>query len=149
MRNNVRDHAGIVIKVGSAAAAVRLSAMGLIIGFLITILSNHWVWLDMRFNSGVIIPILVVLGGIIGLGTGLSVSFRVVLLLEAIFSAVWLIDYGFDLDALLVVPASLVRDGLRLRTLTLPEINLGLGLVVLAGNLAWLPQVLSKAGRKI
>ncbi|MBF0496281.1 MAG: hypothetical protein HQK58_06860 [Deltaproteobacteria bacterium] len=148
MGNNIRDHAGIVIKVGSGAAAARLSAVGLVIGFMITILSNHWVWLDMRFNSGVIIPIFVVLGGIIGLGTGLSFSFRVFLLLEAICMAVWLIDYGFDLDALLVVPASLIRDGLRVHTLTLPEINLGLVLVVMAGNLAWLPGALRTTGKK-
>ncbi|MBF0550558.1 MAG: hypothetical protein HQK60_08485 [Deltaproteobacteria bacterium] len=148
MGNNPRNHDRLVLPVGSAAAAVRLSAVGLIIGFLITTVSNHWVWLDMRFNSGVSIPIFVVLFGIIGLSTGLSVRFRAFLILEAILLAVWLIDYGFDLDALLVVPASLVRDGLRLHTLTLPEINLGLGLVVLAGNLAWLPGSSRRTGQK-
>jgi len=65
--------------------------LGLIIGYILAMLLNRWVWLEMRINIGAIIPGSIVFLFILAFWKKFNVSVRLLLCLEALFFAGFLL----------------------------------------------------------
>ena len=110
--------------------------MGFLVGFFLTVAARQSVWLEMHVNTGVVVPITVLLFAF-GFRKKLPIHSPVVVFLELLLLFVFLLAYRFEWLALSVVPASLLREGLYATNLSLSQANVILGLIFLAGNVAW------------
>ncbi|MBI4799497.1 MAG: hypothetical protein HY794_12385 [Desulfarculus sp.] len=112
--------------------------LGLLAGCLLALLADRWVWLGMRVNAGLLVPLGALLGGLAGLKKPLGAARPWLLAAQAalLAAAAWLL--GFDRQALLVVPACLFREGCQMPGLSLATINALLASWLLAGNALWL-----------
>ncbi|MFH1033456.1 MAG: hypothetical protein V1806_03030 [Pseudomonadota bacterium] len=126
---------------GAAARLAGLLAglcLGLLAGGLLALLASESVWLEMRVNTGLLLPLGALLGGLAGLRRPLGPARPWMLALQAalLLAAAWLL--GFDLQAFLVVPACLLREGCHLPGLSLGTANAVLAAWLLTGNALWL-----------
>ena len=104
---------------------------GFLAGLILAILLGHWVWLEMRLNVGLAIPLCTILFILAGLGGG-----GFVFLLDAVLVVVFLSLYGFRAGAAAIVPATLVREGFLASHPSLGWVNVILGILFSVGNLA-------------
>ncbi len=127
--------------VGAPARLAGLLAgicLGLLAGGMLALLASHWVWLEMRVNTGLLLPLGALLGGLAGLLSPLGPAHPRMLWWQAGLLAAAAGLLGFDRQALLVVPACLLREGCHLPGLSLRMANVLLACWLLAGNALWL-----------
>ena len=108
--------------------------VGLIAGYILALLLNRWVWLEMRINIGAIIPCSIVFFLILGFWKKFNISVRFLLCLEAISLLAFFSLYGFKLGALAFVPACLFREGCNVTSLDISSVNILLGVTLILGN---------------
>ena len=106
---------------------------GLIVGLLLALLLNRWVWLEMRINIGAIIPGSIVFFLILAFWK-CSVSLRLLLSLEAMLLVAFFSLYGLELEALRIVPACMFREGCHVTSLNINSVSMFLGAVFILGN---------------
>jgi hypothetical protein len=92
----------------------------------------------MRINTGLLLPMGALLGGLLGLTKPLVPARPAWLAVQAALLATSAGFLHFDLQALLVVPACLLREGCHLPGLSLNMANAILAAWLLAGNVLWL-----------
>lgn len=117
---------------------VKNGFIGFLVGFFLTTLLSQWLWLEMRINIGMLIPCCVILAILLGLRKRFSMNFPSVVLLQCLLFLAFLFAYNFQWAPLLVVPATLVREGLYLTSLSLKRANVLLGIVLVTGNVVWI-----------
>jgi hypothetical protein len=111
---------------------------GIILGYIIALLLSQWLWLEMRLNIGAIVPGSAVLFVLLALWKKFTIPYSLLLLFEAILLVTFLSIYGFQLGALLTVPACLLREGCNITSVDSHQINMVLGAALLLGNFAWI-----------
>lgn len=117
---------------------IKYAFVGFIFSYILAAALSNWIWLEMRLNVAASLPIGTVLGGLLlGLYWQLVLGPRTVLLAQGILLITMLISYGGDLGALLVLPAVLLREGFKLGSLSLQQLNILLIIIWLAGNGLW------------
>jgi hypothetical protein len=114
---------------------IRAGFTGFLAGILIALLLYQWVWLEMRVKVGMVIPIGVVFFILMNIKGMLKIN-SLPFLLEGVLVLTFLFIYRSQLDAFLVVPATLIREGFFLEGLGLEVINTSLASVLLGGSLA-------------
>lgn len=112
--------------------------LGLLAGCLLGLLADSWVWLGMRVNTGLLLPLGALLGGLAGLKKPWVATRHWLLAMQAALLAAAAGLLGFDRQALLVVPACLLREGCHLPGMSLNITNALLACWLLAGNALWL-----------
>ncbi len=115
----------------------RGAAVGFTAGFLMATLALSWVWLEMRVNVGLVIPIAALLCAMFALWKGYRFPYRLFLFLQCLLIALFLFRYGFDGFALRTVAASLFREGFLWKGLPLETAALLVGGVFFSGNIFW------------
>lgn len=115
---------------------IRNGFAGFVLGYLLTSISSQWIWLDMRFNIALIIPILTLAGVLSGYLLKLSPGFWMVTGLEGLWFAITLIIYRADLSALSIIPAVTFREGFGIESLSLSQVNILLLIVLIFANSA-------------
>jgi hypothetical protein len=113
---------------------IRTGFTGFLAGIFIALLLYQWVWLEMRVKVGMVIPIGVVFFILMDIKGMLKIN-SLPFLLEGILVLAFLFIYRSQLDAFLVVPATLIREGFFLGGFGLKVINTSLASVLLGGNL--------------
>lgn len=128
------------IKPGMGLSGLCLKApfTGLVIGFLFAFLLSRFVWLDMRFNIGHVIPIAVAVSVLFFTLTRRSIMLVSFLILELFAVFLLFSIYGFSFSTILIVPAALFRDGFHLSSLSLPRISLFLLCFLGGANAVWI-----------
>ena len=122
---------------------------GFVLGYLLASLLGRSVWLEMRFNLGFAIPVCSLACILVSLWKRITIRYSVFLFLELLSGATFLFIYRFEMDALLIIPASLFREGFRLSSVRLGLINTILATILFAGNFLWiLSRILKPQGRK-
>lgn len=116
---------------------LRFAFLGLVVGYILALGLINWTWLDMRLNVALSLPIGAAAGGLTGLSAKPARGARLVLILEGMLLAALVILYGKDIGAVLVIPAVLLREGFNLVTLSLPQVNILLVIMLIAGNALW------------
>lgn len=114
----------------------RLAYAGFAAGYSAAIILGASVWLEMRFNVGLLIPAcslaaLISAFWVEGRQKWLWLAPQVAAVIS--FLAV----YGMDSGAMSVIPAVLLREGFSLGLLSLDKANLLLAAVIIAGNSLW------------
>ncbi len=125
---------------------LRFAFFGLVAGFVLSQLADQSVWLEMRVNTGLFLPVAALAAAVVGALCPHHIPAVPVLVLEILFVGLIVFSYGFDPQALLVVPAATFREGFYLRFLDLKTIDPLIGLLLLGGNLLlfWPGQVAQK-----
>ena len=108
--------------------------LGFLAGFFLALVLCQWVWLEMRVNIGLLIPVCMLLFVLVGFRRNLSLGFSSLLLIEGALALTLMVVYGFDITAFLIVPAALIRDGFYCRALSLERMNVILIIILLVGN---------------
>lgn len=119
---------------------LKFAFVGLVVGYILAMGLTNWTWLDMRLNVALSLPIGVAAGGLTGLSGTPARGARLVLISEGMLLAGLVILYGKDPGAFFVIPAVLLREGFKLVTLSLPQINILLIVVLIVGNALWFLQ---------
>ena len=70
------------------------------------------------------------------------------LLLQGVLLLTFLVVYQFQWSALTVIPATLMREGIYLTSLSLRKANAVLVLILAAGNVSWMIEHVRKAAVK-
>ncbi len=117
---------------------MKIGFVGFLVSFLLALLLSQNVWLEMRIQVGKLIPWLVLLCIFLGLRKNVNAGFPAVLLLQGVLLLTFLVVYQFQWSALTVIPATLMREGLYLASLSLRKANVVLVLILASGNVAWL-----------
>jgi len=116
----------------------RLIYNSFIWGMLVSILAFQNTWLEMRMNIGIIIPIFMALCLIVGILLkkagkeqllSLSKAFTIINVL--ICTVMSLLVLGFE--RIQVVPASIVREGLKITYVSFDSMNIALLILVFGG----------------
>jgi hypothetical protein len=119
-------------------AMAQAGLVGLIAGFTPALALSQWVWLEMRVNTGLIIPA--------GALTAVLLAARLqarprpawLLTADGLLAVTLLACFGRQWDAWLYMPAHLLREGCLLQKVPLGAVNWALGTLLLLGHLLWL-----------
>jgi hypothetical protein len=130
-----------------AGQYLKAALTGLVAGYCLAFVLGRSVWLDMRVTIGHALPI-----SLASFVLVLNVRKRPVrlipfLLLELLAVSVLFATYGFSSSTMLIVPASLFREGFHLNSLSLLKIDVFLLCLLGAANAAWIYQVVRMKGR--
>lgn len=117
---------------------IRGAFIGFLAGFILAICGYRWIWLEMRINVGIVIPLATFFSAAIHLRRRPPLKTLWVISLQVVFLGMVLLFYRFDLEALLVIPATLFKEGFFLSVLSLATANAVLVTAFLAGNFACL-----------
>ncbi len=113
---------------------LRLAFIGLLAGFILSVFAGKSIWLEMRINTGLLLPLITVIAIFGGTLFKWGVSARVGVALEISLIILLLLAYGFDPKALLVIPASTFKEGFFLHGLSIFRMNCILAAVFFLGN---------------
>ncbi len=116
---------------------LRLAFIGLLAGFILSICAGRSIWLEMRINTGLFLPLATILTIAAGTLQKRQVPTGVAVGMEIFLVFLLLLVYGFDPDALLVVPASTFREGFFLHGLRFFSLNCILATILFLGNCAF------------
>lgn len=112
---------------------------GLISGLVLSLALGHSLWLEMRVNTALALPLCLAGGIWAGCFFKNRLSPGMMVLMQGVLGMVFLYLYGPDAGALAVVPASIVREGLFLNFADLSWINSLLAGLIVLGNLSFFP----------
>ncbi len=116
---------------------------GFISGCICCLLFNQWVFLEMRININLLIPVFSLGGIALYHIKGFKPGIRVFLFLEVLLVTLVSLLHGLNPDSYLIIPASMFREGFFLRSMSLDEINLLLVALFLAGNTFFFPEIIN------
>jgi len=112
--------------------------LGIVLGYFFALLLSRSVWVEMRFNLGFIIPVCTMACMLLFLWKRVWIRYPFFLFLELLLLIVFFLIYRFEPEALLVIPACLLREGCRLTSVSLYSTNIILAAILFAGNLVWI-----------
>ena len=113
---------------------LRLAFVGLLTGFILSILAGRSVWLEMRVNTSLLLPLATTVAIVTGTFSNRQVPVTAAIGLEIVLVFLLLLVYGCDPDALLVIPAAAFKEGFFLSAFNVRTLNGILTAVFLAGN---------------
>ena len=113
---------------------LRLAFIGLLAGFILSILAGRSVWLEMRVNTGLLLPLAAVITIIAGTFSTRQVPAMAAIGMEIFLVCLLLLVYGCDPQALLIIPASSFKEGFFLSAFDVRTLNGILAAVFLVGN---------------
>ncbi len=111
---------------------LRLAFAGFVFGFILALLADRSVWLEMRLNTGLFLPATTGITVVAGFIFKRRIHTAAILSLEMLLIGLVLFNYGFSLGPLITIPASLFRDGFMPASAPLKTAN-----IILAGLLAF------------
>ena len=110
--------------------------LGMVLGFVVLMLLSHSLWLEMRMNTALVLPLCAAAGFIISFYSPKRVPPGVVVCLQGCVIMLILFNYDFDFGAIAVMPAIWLREGFLIHSLDIREANGVLAAVMIFGNLA-------------
>jgi hypothetical protein len=113
---------------------LRFAFAGLLTGFILALLAERSIWVEMRVNTGLFLPVSTGMAVIAGLISDRRIPAAVILALQTLLVLLLLFSYGFAIGVLLVIPASIFREGFLLGTVTLGTVNSILAVLCFSGN---------------
>jgi len=128
---------------------LRLAFIGLLFGYILSVCAGRSIWLEMRINTGLLLPLMTVLAIFAGNLCKWQVPAKAAVAKEIFLVILFLLFYGIDPDVLLVLPASTFREGFFLHGITFFSLNGILAAILLSGNGVLLrPSVVIKRQQK-
>jgi|GEM_PF-681720 len=112
---------------------------GLLGGLILALLASRSIWLEMRVNTGILLPLTIACAVASRSLFRRDLPFRAVCGLEALLIFLLLAFYRFDPRALLLMPASLFKEGFFLHAVSIRTVNGILSLLVISGNGLFIP----------
>ncbi len=116
---------------------LRLAFIGLLGGFILSIFADRSIWLEMRINTGLLLPLVMVITIFAGIFRNKQASAKVAICMEIFLVFLLLFVYGFDPAVLLVIPASTFKEGFFLHGFSFFHLNCVLASILVLGNCAF------------
>lgn len=113
---------------------LRFAFAGFVFGFILGLVADRSVWLEMRMNTGLFLPVTTSITVVTGLVFKRRIHAATILSLEIFLVGLLLFNYGFSLGPLVIIPASLFRDGFMPASASLKTANCILAGLLLFGN---------------
>ncbi|MDA8236034.1 MAG: hypothetical protein M0Z31_14810 [Clostridia bacterium] len=110
---------------------------GFIVGYILALVLGQWIWLDMRVNIALIVPVCILAGIGLALWNQCLNSKFWLWIPEAIVCLILLVLYWGRLDAITVIPGIIFKEALYLGFINLDMANILLVLVLILGNALW------------
>jgi hypothetical protein len=132
-KNKTRDRSKVIL-----INLLKGGLLGIVLGYFFALLLGRSVWVEMRFNLGLIIPVCTLACMLLFLWKRVCIRYSFFLFLELSSLIAFFLIYRFEPDALLVIPACLLREGCHLTWVSLYSINIVLGSILFTGNLVWI-----------
>ncbi len=107
---------------------------GMTVGLLLALLSASWIWLEMRMNTGLMIPIMTLVCLAMAVWKGTIFNYKIFLFSQLLLAITFVFIYGFDPVALRVIPACLFREGFLMADMSLDNANIIIVAVFFGGN---------------
>lgn len=117
---------------------------GMTAGLLFALLSASCVWLEMRINTGLMIPVMTLVCLATAVWKGNIFNYKIFLFPQALLAITFVLIYGFDLTALRVVPACLFREGFQMADMSLDVVNIIMVSAFLVGDVLLLGEAVMK-----
>jgi hypothetical protein len=111
---------------------------GIVLGCFLALILGRSVWLEMRFNLGLMIPVCALVCMLLSHWKRVTIRYSLFLFVELLLLIAFFLICRYEPGALLVIPACLFREGCSLTSLSLDSINIVLGLILFAGNFIWI-----------
>lgn len=110
--------------------------LGMVSGFVVLMLLSHSLWLEMRLNTALVLPLFTAAGFILSFFSPRKAPPVVLIFLQGSVILLILLSYDFDFGAIAVMPAIWLREGFLIHSLGIREANGILAGVMILGNLA-------------
>jgi len=116
---------------------------GFIAGNILAMILNQWIYLEMRVNVNLVIPLSAISGIAVYHFSRIKFKLKIIFALELIFGLLVCLLYNFSIESYSIIPASILREGFLLTSLSLGEVNVIILLIfvianfVLLKNLKW------------
>ncbi len=117
---------------------IRYGFTGLLLGYFVSLILSQWIWLEMRFTVGLIIPAGLLAGAVCGAFIKRGSKLWGLFIPEILLAVCLVVLYRGDLAALTVIPATLLREGIFLPEITIHAFDIILLSVLIGGNIIWL-----------
>lgn len=113
--------------------------LGVITGFLVLLILNASVWLEMRINTALVLPLFTFAGVAASFWYVKRIHPGIVIALQGSLFLFLLLKFHFEIEALTIMPAIWLREGFLLNFLEIHEANAVITSTVLFANLMLLP----------
>ncbi|HNX22516.1 MAG TPA: hypothetical protein PKG60_00610 [Spirochaetota bacterium] len=107
---------------------------GFIAGNIIAMIFNQWIFLEMRVNIALVIPLSTFIVLIVYHFSRIKFHLTVIFFLELIFGLLVFLLYNFSVESYRIIPASMFREGFHLNSLSLGEVNAVILLIFVIAN---------------
>jgi len=121
-----------------AGRYLKAALTGFVAGYCLALVLDRSVWLDMRVNIGLVIPISVACSVLFLTVRKRPIRLTPFLLLELLAAVLLTSAYGLGSSIVLIVPAGLFREGFHLRSFSLMKIDLFLLCLLGTVNGVWI-----------
>ena len=96
---------------------------GYLVGSIIAVIFNQWIFLEMRVNINLVIPLSMLAGIAVCHFTRIRFQLIIIFILELILGLLVFLLYNFNFESYYIIPASMFREGFHLTTFSLREVN--------------------------
>jgi len=96
---------------------------GFIAGNIIAMMFNQWIFLEMRVNINLVIPLATLSGIAVYCYKPINIQSKLIIVLELLFGILVLMFYNFRPESCFIIPASMIRDGFCISFISLREVN--------------------------
>jgi hypothetical protein len=108
--------------------------MGMTTGFLVVMLLNQWLWLEMRANTSLALPVSTLAGMLSPVFFKKPPSPGKAIIAQLLCLLIFFYLFDFDIRALWVVPATWFREGFCLPSVSIHAINQAVAGIFMVGN---------------
>ena len=108
---------------------------GFLAGSIIAMILNQWIFLEMRVNINLVIPLFIFIGIAFYRFTRIRFNPKIIFFLQLIFGFLVCLLYNFSTESFFVIPASMFREAFFLNSLSLGEVNVFISILLIISNL--------------
>jgi hypothetical protein len=108
--------------------------VGMTAGLLAVMLLDQWLWLEMRVNISILLPLAMLAGMLLAVFFKRTPTTAKALVAQSLCLLIFLYIYDFNFQALWVVPATWFREGFYLNGISIHELNWMLAAIFIVGN---------------
>jgi hypothetical protein len=113
---------------------LRSAYMGMTAGFLVVMLLTQWLWLEMRVNISLALPLSTLAGLLFPVFFKKAPGAGEALIAQLLCILIFFYFFNCDIQALWVVPATWFREGFCLHSVSIHVINLAAAGIFIVGN---------------
>ncbi len=127
-----------IIPQGMPVLLFKGALVGFTLGLGLALVASAWIWLEMRVNLGLLIPLAAFFGGALAAAKRKAPSYLLFAATQCLLGAALLARCGFDPGAFRIIPVCLFREGIGCTSWGLDSAGSLLAGFFIVANLLWI-----------